>query len=141
MTNNITEQIVPPVTNQTLPSQSNTIADTQQICSNTTIETEWHPQESVPPTPLEYSAQQATANYNYNTTEQFPQEFGEYYNEVPKDPRSYHHSSESEWDSKGRLRGSDNERDRDRDRNRDVQYQVSVISIEFSIVIVEKFYL
>lgn len=124
LTNNITEQIIQPVTNQSLPSQPNTIADAQQICSNPTIEPEWHTQENVPTTPLEYSAQQPVANYNYNSNEQFPQEFGEYYTDIPKDPRSYHHSSETEWDNKGRPRISDTERDRD--RNRDIQYQVSV---------------
>lgn len=125
LTNNITEQIVQPVANQSLPSQPNTIADAQQICSDTTIEEEWQPQETVPPTPLEYNAQQPAANYNYNSGEPFSQEFGEYYNDVPKDPRSYHHNSETEWDNKGRPRVSDTERERDRDRNRDVQYQVS----------------
>lgn len=126
LTNNITEQIVQPVTNPSLPSQPNTIADAQQICSNPPIETEWHSQENVAPTLLEYNAQQPAANYNYSSNEQYSQEFGEYYNDLPKDPRSYHHTSESEWDSKGRPRVSDPDRDRDRDRNRDVQYQVSL---------------
>lgn len=122
LTNNITEQIVQPVTNQSLPSQPNTIADAQQICANTTSESEWHSQENVTTKPLEYNAQQPATNYNYNANEQFPQEFGEYYTDIPKDPRSYHHNSENEWDNKGRPRISDTERDRD--RNRDMQYQV-----------------
>lgn len=111
-----------------MPSQPHTIPDAQQICSNATIETEWHPQENVPAAPLEYTAQQATANYNYNSNEQYSQEFGEYYNDIPKDPRSYHHTTESEWDNKTRPpRVSDTDRDRDRDRNREVQYQVRII--------------
>lgn len=75
---------------------------------------------------MEYNAQQPAANYNYNSGEPFTQEFGEYYNDIPKDPRSYHHNSETEWDNKGRPRVSDTERERERDRNRDAQYQVSV---------------
>lgn len=129
LTNNITEPIVPPVVNPSLPSPSNVIVDPQQICSNTDVEPDWHSQENVPPAPLEYSAQQPAANYNYNTNEQYVQEFGEYYNDIPKDPRSYHHTAESEWDNKGRPRISDTERDRDRDRSRDTQYQVSTQSI------------
>lgn len=111
-----------------MPSQPNTIVDAQQICSNTTIETEWNSQENLPPTPLDYSAQQPTATYNYNANEQYSQEFGEYYNDIPKDPRSYHHTSETEWDSKGRPRVSDTERDRDRERNLEVQYQVIFVN-------------
>lgn len=121
LTNNITEQIIQPAVNPSLPAQPNTIADAQQICSNAPIETEWHPQhtqESIPPTPMEYNAQASTVYHQpYNQTEQYSQEFADYYNDVPKDPRGYHHTPETEWDAKGRSRLPDNERDRDRSRD------------------------
>ncbi|XP_018577529.1 protein virilizer isoform X2 [Anoplophora glabripennis] len=129
LTNNITEQIIQPVVNPSLPAQPNTIADAQQIISGTTIEPEW-PQESIPavPVPLEYNAQPSTTYHQpYNQTEPYSQEFTEYYPDVPKDPRGYHHTPETDWDVKGRPRIPDTERDRDRDRDRersrDVTYQ------------------
>lgn len=129
LTNNITEQIIQPVVNPSLPAQPNTIADAQQIISSTTIEPEWQ-QESIPTVPLEYNAQPTTAYHQpYNQTETYSQEFTEYYPDVPKDPRGYHHTPETEWD-KARPRISETERDRDRDRerNRDVAYQVYLIA-------------
>ncbi|KAJ8972217.1 hypothetical protein NQ314_000278 [Rhamnusium bicolor] len=121
LTNNITEQIIQPVVNPTLPAQPNTIADAQQIISGATIEPEWQ-QEAIPAVPLEYSAQPAAPYHQpYAQTESYPQEFTEYYNDVPKDPRSYHHTPETDWDVKARPRISEPERDRE--RTRDLTYQ------------------
>lgn len=125
LTVNIAEQIVSPVVTPALPAQPNTIADVQQIVSQNSIEPEW-PQETVQPVPLEYSAQTAaTYNPQYNQPEPYQQEYQEYYNEVPKDPRSYHHTPETDWDSKSRSRPAEAERDRERSRNV-ISYAVSV---------------
>lgn len=125
LTNNITEQIIQPVVNPAVPTQPNTIADAQQICTNNTTEPEWHPQENIPSGPMEYNAQQQTGFQNYNQNEQYGQEFAEYYGDVPKDPRAYHHPPEGDWEAKGRPRMSDGDRDRERERTRDISYQVS----------------
>lgn len=127
LTNNISEQIVQPVVNPALPAQPNTIADAQQIISGTTIESDWQ-QENIQSVPIEYNSQQATSYHqNYTQPETYNQEFNEFYNEVPKDPRNYHHTPETEWESKGRSRNSECDRDRDserdRERNRDLSYQ------------------
>ncbi|KAJ8978120.1 hypothetical protein NQ317_014175 [Molorchus minor] len=119
LTNNITEQIIQPVVNPALPAQPNTIADAQQIISGTTIEPEWQ-QEPIPSVPLDYNAQPAPQYHQpYAQTDSYSQEFTEYYSDVPKDPRSYHHTPESDWDSKGRTRMPEGERDRDRERTRE----------------------
>nr|XP_023012377.1 protein virilizer [Leptinotarsa decemlineata] len=113
LTNNITEPIVQPVANPSLPTQPNTIADAQQICVVPPVETEWQP-EAIPTVPVEYSAQPAAPYQAYNPPEQYVQDF-EYYPDVPKDPRSYHHTPETEWETKPRPRVSDTERDRSRE--------------------------
>ncbi|KAG5885200.1 hypothetical protein JTB14_012224 [Gonioctena quinquepunctata] len=114
LTNNITEPIIQPVVNPSLPTQPNTIADAQQIGTVPPLESEWQA-EPIPTVPVEYTAQPAVPYQNYSQPEQYPSEF-EYYNDVPKDPRSYHHTPETEWETtKGRPRISDAERDRSRD--------------------------
>jgi len=47
LTKNLSEQLIQPIVNPALPSQPNTIADSQQIVATNTIESEW-PQETVP---------------------------------------------------------------------------------------------
>ncbi|CAH1155610.1 unnamed protein product [Phaedon cochleariae] len=126
LTNKITEQIIQPVVNPSLPAQPNTIADVQQICSSQPLETEW-PQENIQTLPIDYNTQQATPYQTYNQQEPFTQDY-EYYSDVPKDPRSYLHNPETEWDSKSRSRVSDADRDKDRERNRDVGYQKQATS-------------
>lgn len=53
----------------------------------------------------------------FTQPEQYVQEF-DYYTEVPKDPRSYHHTPDTDWD-KGRNREGE------RDHGRDLQFPVS----------------
>lgn len=82
------------------------------------------------PVPMEYTQQPHAVPYaaqTYAQAEQFPQEYTDYYNEPPKDPRSYHNTPESDWDNKSRGRSIERDRDRDtRDRPREVdRYQVS----------------
>ncbi|CAH0546418.1 unnamed protein product [Brassicogethes aeneus] len=121
LTNNITEQIIQPVQNPSLAQQANTIADAQQIISGTTtIEADWQT-DSVPSGSIEYGSNTpATPYQSYpQQPEGYAQEFGEYYGgDVPKDPRSYHHTPDQDWDSKGRSRDEDRDRERDRDRDR-----------------------
>lgn len=113
LTVNITEQIIQPVVNPTLPAQANTIPDVQQISA---IENEW-PQETIQSIPIEYP-QQTTTPYppTYVGPDQYNQEYNEYYNEVPKDPRSYHHTPETDWENKSRGRSLERDRERDRPR-------------------------
>ncbi|XP_019867996.2 protein virilizer isoform X2 [Aethina tumida] len=115
LTNNITEQILQPVTNPSL-NQPNTIADAQLIISTAAIEPEWQ-QENIQNVPIDYNTNTPATYQAYPQTEQYPAEFNEYYNDIPKDPRSYHHTSETEWDSKSRSRTNDSERERDRSRD------------------------
>ncbi|XP_076274997.1 protein virilizer-like isoform X2 [Rhynchophorus ferrugineus] len=118
LTNNIAEQLVQPVVNPALPNPPNTIADAQQIISGSSVDAEWS-QDNISTQPLEYPNQAATNYQQYNQPESYQhQEFSEYYNDVPKDPRSYHHTPETEWD-KGRNRDSDRERNRDMYQDRD----------------------
>lgn len=125
MTNNIAEQIIQPVVNPTVPPQPNTIADSQQIISGSGIDNDWS-QEAMPVVPMEYNQNAAYNPQTYTQPEPYAQEYNEYYNDVPKDPRGYHHPPEGDWDTKGRQRGDgDRDRDRDRDRMRDPPaYQV-----------------
>lgn len=116
LTNNIAEQIIQPVVNPTIPNQPNTIADAQQIISTASVDPEWS-QDNIPSQPLEFP-NPSTANFQqYAQPEPYQHpEFPEYYNDVPKDPRSYHHTPETDWD-KGRNREGD------RDRNRDMYHE------------------
>lgn len=122
LTNNLTEQIIQSTVPPAAPNSNNVIAEVPQICATPTIEQEW-PQENIPAVPVEYVAQQAAAYQPYNQNDQpYTQEFVEYYNDVPKDPRSYHQTPETEWDAKSRSRIV--EAERERDLNIDVPYQV-----------------
>lgn len=126
LTANIAEQIIQPAVTPSLPAQPNTIADVQQIISTNAIENDW-PQETIQP--IEYAQQPATASYsqNYSQPAPYSQEYNDFYPEVPKDPRSYHHTPETDWEHKSRGRSIEieRERDRDRDRARDIGYQVT----------------
>lgn len=139
LTVNIAEQIIPPVVTPSLPAQPNTIADVQQIISGgNSVENEWQ-QEAIQPVPMEYTQPTATANYQqaYTQPESYPSEYTDYYPEIPKDPRAYHHTPAEvvDWERKSRGRSieverdrdRDRERDRDRDRGRDVAYQVFLL--------------
>ncbi|KAF5296013.1 hypothetical protein FQR65_LT19855 [Abscondita terminalis] len=66
--------------------------------------------------------------YTYGTAEQYPPEYTDYYNEIPKDPRSFHNTPETDWDAKSR--GLSIERD-NRDHKDIDRYQ---IGIEIAIV-------
>ncbi|XP_017779064.1 PREDICTED: protein virilizer isoform X2 [Nicrophorus vespilloides] len=118
LTANITEQIIPPVVTPSLPAQPNTISDVQQIISQNPIENDW--QEPIQQVPMEYNQQTATQYPQpYVSQENYQQEnYGEYYGEAPKDPRSYHHTPETDWDNKGRSRPSETENTREQ-RTRD----------------------
>ncbi|XP_056632492.1 protein virilizer isoform X1 [Diorhabda sublineata] len=109
LTKNIAEQIIQPVVNPSLTNQTNVIQDNQQICSGSPLDTEW-PQDAVP---IDYTAQQTTPYQQFTQPEQYVQDF-DYYPDVPKDPRSYHHTPETEWDNKTRREG---DRDHSRDRS------------------------
>ncbi|XP_072392863.1 protein virilizer [Diabrotica undecimpunctata] len=112
LTNNIAEPIIQPPVNPSLNNQPNTIQDAQQICAGSPLDAEW-PQDNITPVPIDYTAQQADPYQQFVPPEQYVQEF-DYYTEVPKDPRSYHHTPETDWD-KGR-------RDDVREHSRDVPY-------------------
>ncbi|KAF5276514.1 hypothetical protein FQA39_LY06583 [Lamprigera yunnana] len=102
LTVNVPEQIIPPVVSPAVPPQTNSLPELQQIIPVAGIENEW-PQETIQPVPIEYN-QQATVAYSqtYGAAEQYPQEYTEYYNEIPKDPRSFHNTPETDWDNKSR---------------------------------------
>lgn len=127
---------MPAVVTPSLPAQPNTIADVQQIISTSAIENEW-PQDTIQPVPIEYTQPTAAVAYPpaYPQTDPYPQEYADYYSEVPKDPRSYHHTPETDWEHKSRGRSSEIEKDRerDRDRARDTGYQVSYVLQIFSV--------
>lgn len=127
LTVNIAEQIMPAVVTPSLPAQANTIPDVvQQI--GAAVENEWQA-ETVQAVGLDYTQTAATPSYQqtYPQPENYP-EYSDYYTEVPKDPRAYHHTPEVDWERKSRARSSevekDRERDRERDRGRDLTYQV-----------------
>ncbi|XP_066149127.1 protein virilizer [Euwallacea fornicatus] len=135
LTKNLSDQLIQPIVNPTIPSQPNTIADSQQIVLGNTVEPEW-PQECVPQQQIADFTSQATTNFqsyghNPETYTQPQTEYTEYYGDTPKDPRSYHHSSEPEWD-KSRSRESDRERgsrdvyqEREHNDRRDRRYSQS----------------
>ncbi|XP_060534477.1 protein virilizer [Cylas formicarius] len=117
LTNNLTEQIIQPVVNPALPSQPNTISDVQQIISASSVESEWS-QEAGNAGPIEYISQTAATYQSYGTNEPYQQEFTDYYNDIPKDPRGYHHTPETDWEAKPRIREPER-------GGRDVAYQSS----------------
>ncbi|CAG9763201.1 unnamed protein product [Ceutorhynchus assimilis] len=96
LTNNLAEQLVQPIVNPALPiTQANTIADAQQIIAVSTVDPEWS-QDNGSQQPIEYPA--PSINFQSYGPEAFQQEFPEYFSEPPKDPRSYHHTPEHDWD-------------------------------------------
>ncbi|CAG9862506.1 unnamed protein product [Phyllotreta striolata] len=114
LTNNINEQIIPPVANPTL-TKPNVPIDSEQVIAGSPLEGEWLQDGNIiTPLPIDYSAQQTTSYQQFTQPEQYVQEFN-YYTEGPKDPRSYHHTPETDWDKRSR--------DEERDHNRDVPYQ------------------
>ncbi|KAF2903313.1 hypothetical protein ILUMI_02877 [Ignelater luminosus] len=133
LTSNIAEQIIQPVVPPAIPPQTNPLPEVQQIIPVNTIENEWS-QETMQPVPMEYTQQPHPVPYaaqTYAATEQFPQEYTDYYNEPPKDPRSYHNTPESDWDNKSRGRSIERDRDRDsRDRPREVDRYQKTGSLE-----------
>lgn len=127
LTVNISEQIMTPVVTPALPAQPNTISDVQQVIGGASVENEWQP-EAIPSVPIEYSQPAAATSYpqTYPQPETYPSGYSDYYTEIPKDPRSYHHTPEVDWERKSRGRSIevDRERERDRERGRDMTYQV-----------------
>lgn len=125
LTVNIAEQILPPVVTPSLPAQPNTIGDVQQVITGSAIENDWQA-ETIQPVAMEYTQPTAAASYPqpYSQPEPYSAEYSDYYTEIPKDPRSYHHTPEVDWERKSRGRSIEVERERDRDRGRDLAYQV-----------------
>ncbi|KAF5273298.1 hypothetical protein FQR65_LT04720 [Abscondita terminalis] len=102
LTVNVPEQIIQPVVSPAIPPQSNSLPELQQIIPVPSIENEW-PQDNIQPVPLEYNSQPAVSYpQTYGTAEQYPPEYTDYYNEIPKDPRSFHNTPETDWDAKSR---------------------------------------
>ncbi|KAL1500859.1 hypothetical protein ABEB36_006283 [Hypothenemus hampei] len=118
LTKNLSEQLVQPIINPALPGQSNTLVDAPHVSS---ADQEW-PQDNASQQPMTSNFQDS-ANYqpytNPNEVYAQSQEYPEYYSDVPKDPRSYHHTPESEWDKPPRNRDSERERARDVYQERD----------------------
>ncbi|KAK4877295.1 hypothetical protein RN001_009801 [Aquatica leii] len=121
LTVNVPEQIIQPVVSPAIPPQSNPLPELQQIMPVAAIENEW-PQDNIQPVPIEYN-QQPTVPYSqtYGTAEPYPPEYTDYYNEIPKDPRSYHNTPETDWDNT-KSRGLSIERD-NRDHKEIDRYQ------------------
>ncbi|XP_031343307.1 protein virilizer isoform X1 [Photinus pyralis] len=103
LTVNVPEQIIQPVVSPAIPPQPNSLPELQQIIPVTPIKNEW-PQDNIQAVPIEYTQQPAVAYPpSYGTTDQYSQEYSEYYSEIPKDPRSYHNTPETDWDNKNRV--------------------------------------
>ncbi|KAK5642557.1 hypothetical protein RI129_008724 [Pyrocoelia pectoralis] len=117
LTVNVPEQIIQPVVSPAIPPQSNALPELQQIIPVTPLKSEW-PQDNIQAVPIEYT-QQPAVSYppSYGTAEQqYSQEYSEYYSEIPKDPRSFHNTPETDWDNKNRVPPIDTEHKADVDR-------------------------
>lgn len=136
LTLNVAEQIMSPVVTPSLPAQQNAIADVQQVMGGGVIENEWQQEAIQPVVPIEYAPPAAAATaypQTYPPPDPYPPEYTDYYTEIPKDPRSYHHTPapEVDWERKSRGRSIevDRDRERDRERGRDLPYQVLLCSV------------
>lgn len=126
LTVKIPEPTTPPVPSQSL-SQSGQTNEIQSIITHNNVKADWQgPVQNI--VPIEYSQQPATQyprQFSGNETYNQAQEYNEFYEAPPKDPRSYHHTPETEWDGKNQRPGEkERERDRDTRDRRDSNFQV-----------------
>ncbi|XP_050313210.1 protein virilizer isoform X2 [Anthonomus grandis grandis] len=122
ITNNLAEHLIQPIVNPTLPNQLTTIPETQVNTPIVPVEPEWSQDDSSQQQPIPEYPNQVQTNFPAygHQPEPFPQHqepYQEYYSDPPKDPRGYHHTPETEWESKSsnRARGESDRGERTRD--------------------------
>ncbi|XP_041986406.1 protein virilizer [Aricia agestis] len=95
----------PAIVNQPPPTQRPVSREASSLPANVSQTTEWNQEASNPIPALPYAANVATSNPDAYGPNQYPENYdsqvyrNEYYpNEAPKDPRTYHHIEDAEWE-------------------------------------------